>query len=248
MTGTDRNAEIYAKDGAGGAKDGAPDSSRPAIELDEVSIRFDGRPVLDGFSLALHQGEKVALTGRSGCGKSTVLHMLMGFVEPARGEIRILGQHATSASIWNLRRSIALVAQEPVLGTGTVDAILDRPFSFKANIHLRPNLDRVPALFDRFLLPAHLREKDISQLSGGEKQRVALVSALLLDRLILLLDEVSSALDPESKQAVGEYLRDCADLTILSVSHDENAHKYADRTVDLSRFRAHPPQAERGDP
>ncbi|MFH2000968.1 MAG: ABC transporter ATP-binding protein [Planctomycetota bacterium] len=207
---------------------------KPAIVMDSISIRFDGMPILDHFCLHLAEGDKATLIGRSGCGKSTVLNALMGFVEPERGNIDILGTRLSAASVWELRGSLALVTQEPILGSGAVQEILRRPFEYKANAHLAGNLSRVPELFDCFLLPVHLLDKEITHLSGGEKQRVAIITALLLDRPIVLLDEASSALDPQSKRAVAAYFRERHDLTLLSVSHDEDRFRLSDRIINLS--------------
>jgi putative ABC transport system ATP-binding protein len=204
-----------------------------AIEIDNLTVRFNGRAVLDAFSLRLGVGQKATLTGRSGSGKTTVLRCLLGFVVPDAGAIRIDGEALTARSVWWLRTKLAYVAQEPDLGEGTVRDVLERPFDYSANAHLRENLSHVDELFGAFLLPAGLLGDEITTLSGGEKQRVALVSALLLDRRILLLDEASSALDKTSEKAIAAFLASRADLTVLSVSHNPEGFHFADQIVEL---------------
>lgn len=204
-----------------------------AIEIIDLELSFDGRKIIDGFHLRMNRGEKVILAGRSGSGKTSILRVLLGFTVPDRGEVLIEGERVTGASIWRLRTRMAYVAQEPVLGEGKVADVLARPFSFRANGHLEHNLGTVRELFARLLLPEQLMDKEFRLLSGGEKQRVALISAILLERRILLLDEASSALDPESKTAVSDYLRTRGDLTILSVSHDREGFGFADRVIEL---------------
>jgi len=207
----------------------------PAIEIDKLAITIAGRTILSGLSLSLFPKQKTTLVGRSGCGKSTLLHSLLGFVAPEAGVIRIFGRELSSQSVWQLRTRMAYVAQEPEMGSGNVRDILARPFAFKNNRHLRRNMARVPELMQRLYLPGTLLDKDVSTLSGGEKQRVALMAALLLDREILLLDEASSALDQSSKYAVIDLLRSNQALTVLSVSHDQEWIGFSDTHFDLCK-------------
>ncbi len=205
-----------------------------AIAIDELGVNYDGRQVLYGFGLKVEAGEKVSLTGPSGSGKSTVLKCILGLVEPQEGSIRVRGNRVAGDGVWEARRSLAYVAQEPELGAGTVRQAIERPFAFKANADLRGNLKRLPPLLERFHLVPALLDKESRSLSGGEKQRVALIMAVLLDRPILLLDEASSALDRDNKQAVVDFIRQAVDLTVLSVAHDTEWLGFSDRVVNLA--------------
>jgi ABC-type iron transport system FetAB ATPase subunit len=204
-----------------------------AIELNDLTLRFDGRPVLEDFSLHVSAGEKVTLTGPSGSGKSSILRSILGFVTPERGSVRIAGELVTSWSIWHLRRRLAYVPQEADLGVGPVRAILQRPFAYRANARLRHNEHLVPDMFERFHLPIHLLDKDVTDLSGGEKQRVAIVSAVLLNRSIVLLDEAASALDREMALVVANYFRGQRDLTVVSAAHNAQALPLSEQVVSL---------------
>jgi putative ABC transport system ATP-binding protein len=206
----------------------------PAIEIDHLTVSIEGHKIFSGLDLRLLPRQKMTLIGRSGSGKSTLLRCLLGFVAPVSGTIRVFGRELTGSSVWELRSHMAYVAQEPEMAAGLVRDILERPFTFKRNRHLRENLSRMPSLLNRLHLPESLLEKEVSVLSGGEKQRVALLSALLLDREILLLDEASSALDQISKLAVIDLLKSKTELTILSVSHDREWMGFSDTVVDLS--------------
>ncbi len=208
-------------------------SNQLAIDIDHLSVRYDGQWVLKDFCLRLARGEKVTLGGPSGSGKSTVLRCVLGLVMPQAGAVRILGQLMDRNNVWELRRRLAYVAQEPDLGTGTAREIIERPFQYKANSALRKNLGRVPELMERFSLPQPLLDKSMSALSGGEKQRIALVSAILLDRSVVLLDEASSALDKVNKQAVAAYFQQASDVTVLSVSHDSEWLGFSNRVVEM---------------
>jgi len=204
-----------------------------AVQLNDLTVRFGPRAVLDRFSLRLTLGEKATLTGRSGSGKTTVLRCILGFVVPDEGDILIGGEELTSRSVWALRTRLAHVAQEPEMGEGTVRSVLERPFAYHANAGLQENLARTPELFSRFLLPAKLLDEDVATLSGGEKQRVAIISALLLERDILLLDEASSALDKTAREAIATHLASLDGLTILSISHDPEGFCFCDQIIEL---------------
>jgi ABC-type multidrug transport system ATPase subunit len=206
----------------------------PAIEIENLCVSFDGKKVLEGFSLSMAPGDKVSLFGRSGSGKSSILRCILGFVTPLEGQIRINGEPVTGASIWRLRTHMAFVPQEPDMGIVSVRDVLNLPFSFRANKASSPDPAGIKNLFRRFLLPLDLMEKDMSTLSGGEKQRVALISALLLDRPILLLDEASSALDKESRTAVEEYLRSLSSMAVLSAAHGPEGGLLSGRVIELS--------------
>jgi putative ABC transport system ATP-binding protein len=209
---------------------------RPAaIEVDRLSLAFGPRTVLRDFSMRVEDGETIVLAGPSGCGKSSVLACVLGFAVPSAGGIRICGAPLDPASAWRLRRSMALVQQEPDLGERTAQEWLEEPFAFAANARLRASLDKLPDILARLRLqPAILGQKG-PQLSGGEKQRIALVSALLLDRPILLLDEPASALDSDSRRAVHDCLASLKDTTLLMVSHDDaTSLRFADRIVQLA--------------
>lgn len=206
----------------------------PAVSIENLSLRFEGRTVLENFSISVAAGENVTLTGRSGSGKSSVLRCLMGFAIPATGTVSLFGEEVDGHTIWHLRRRVAYVAQEPVLGEGTVGDALARPFAYAANRHLARNLEGAPELMERFGLPKGTSEHQISKLSGGEKQRVAIVSAVLLDRELFLLDEPASALDAESRDAVLEFFASRPELTVLAVSHAPQGFDLDGRTVTLT--------------
>lgn len=202
------------------------------IEIDDITIAYDSGAVQENFSLAVSRGRKVCLSGPSGSGKSSILQSILGFVIPRRGTISIDGTQLTAKTVWSLRRMIGYVPQEPDLGDGTVEEIVHTPFSFRANQALSKNLDQLPAFLKRFSLDKSILPKDISSLSGGEKQRIGLIITLLLDRPLLLLDEISSALDPKCKQAVADYLSR-TQQTVLMVSHDSVMQSACDKTISL---------------
>lgn len=192
----------------------------PALHIDNLSVRAGGATLFSGLSLSVETGARVTLAGPSGSGKSTLMRCILGFSPWTSGAIYIQNQALTAQSVWRLRLSMAYVGQEPDLGDGLVRDALTLPLCYRANRHLHFERDEAYSLFERLLLPAAMMNKPLSGLSGGEKQRVALVSALLLKRRLLLLDEAASALDGVAKQAVRDCLCSRPGITVLSVSHD----------------------------
>lgn len=209
-------------------------ADNPAIQLDSVSLALGGREVLRRFSLRVEPGEKVVLSGPSGAGKSTVLRCVMGFVRPRTGQVRIEGQALRPESVWRLRRRMTWVAQEPDLGEGTAREAIERPFHYRANADLRGNLSELPDMLERLGLSSDMLDKDVADLSGGEKQRIGLAGAILLERPILLLDEPSSALDQANRERMNDCLAALEGVAILAVAHDADDHRYASRRVELA--------------
>jgi len=205
----------------------------PVLRVDALTVRLHGRALFERFSLSLSEGERITVTGRSGSGKSTLLRCVVGFVSPDEGCIHVKGERLSDRTIWRLRCLMAYVPQEPDLGVGSVRAILEEPFTYRANLALRSSLERIPDLFERLFLPLALLDRDMSDLSGGEKQRIAIVSAMLLQREILLLDEATSALDKGARLALAEYLKSEKNITILSVAHDASDLPLAGTVVPL---------------
>ncbi|MCK4337039.1 MAG: ATP-binding cassette domain-containing protein [Candidatus Aminicenantes bacterium] len=192
-----------------------------ALEVKNLSLYYKQKWVLRNFSLSCARGKITAVTGQSGVGKTTLLKCILGFTQPGSGDIFLDGEKLTLKTVWDFRQRIGYVQQEPVLGTGIVRDILRQPFLFKANRHLQWKNRQVEDLFESFLLEPDLLTKRVPTLSGGEKQRIALISALMLEREFYLFDEITSALDELTERAVLHYIEGRKDLSILAVTHDK---------------------------
>ncbi|MER5274271.1 thiol reductant ABC exporter subunit CydD [Streptomyces sp. NPDC002809] len=221
----------------GGTQD-VPDSLR--LELEGVTVRHAGRtePSLAGASLVVDEGETVALVGPSGVGKTTLLNVVLGFVEPDEGRVRVGGTDlaALSPELW--RERIAWVPQRPHLFAGTIaeNVRLARPGAdddaVTAALRDAGAYDFVTALPDgaRTLLG-----EDGAGLSAGQRQRLALARAFLADRPLLLLDEPTASLDGETEAGIVEAVRRLAvGRTVLLVVHRPALLTVADRVVTLS--------------
>ncbi|MFA6162184.1 MAG: ATP-binding cassette domain-containing protein [Methylobacter sp.] len=191
----------------------------PIIRFDQVSVTTQEKTILSNISFALFSGEKAVLYGKSGSGKSSVLRTLLGLHPLTLGTVYFQEKPLTPTSVQTIRSCTAYIGQEPMLGANSVREALLLPFQFKTHRDHRPTQAQLIEVLQRLRLPEDILNRDSSRISGGEKQRIALARGLLLGKKLYLLDEVTSALDAESKQAVFDVFSD-PHLTVLSVAHD----------------------------
>ncbi|MGZ8247775.1 ABC transporter ATP-binding protein [Methylomagnum sp.] len=191
----------------------------PIIRFDHVSIAIRGKPILTDIAFTLAAGEKAVFRGRSGSGKTTALKALLGLYPLSGGTIFFQEKSLNPATVRTIRACAAYIGQEPVLGATTVREALRLPFQFKAHAGREPADSELTKILARLHLPAAILDRECARVSGGEKQRIAMARALLLGKNLYLLDEVTSALDGDSKQAVFDVLADPG-FTVLSVAHD----------------------------
>lgn len=221
-----------------------PSPPRGAVAFDDVRFFYPARPdvpALDAFSLTIAPGERVALVGPSGAGKTTVFQLLLRFHDPETGAIKVDGVDLRSADPADVRGRIGLVPQEPVIFTGSVaqNIAFGRPDATRQEIedaaHTAAAGEFIAALPDGF--DTHLGEKGV-RLSGGQRQRIAIARAILRDPAILLLDEATSSLDAESEQQVQRAIeRIMSERTTLVIAHRLATVLKADRIVVLEEGR-----------
>lgn len=198
----------------------------------------DGAPLFEPLDLDLAPGERLALRGPSGSGKTLVLRALT-LLDPADGgDIRWRGEPIADAEVPAHRRRVHLLAQSAPLVDGTVRDNLALPFELAVADDERDD-DRALALLDRFGTAA-LFDRPSADLSGGERQMVALIRALLIAPSVLLLDEPTTALDPEraavAEELVGEWHADDPERASIWVSHDAaQIDRVTDRRVTITR-------------
>ncbi|MFC1477116.1 ATP-binding cassette domain-containing protein [candidate division KSB1 bacterium] len=191
------------------------------IVFDNVTLTINGKTVIRDFSLDVRAGEKVVIRGRSGIGKSTIFRLILGFLSPEDGRLLLHGKPLDKDNVWSMRKKVAYVSQDLDIGEGTVRQIIDRAFCFKVNNRLKPSHNDVDSLLDFFELKKDILTEDFAGLSGGEKQRISIILAVLMKRDIFLLDEATSALDGDLKGKVIGYFLNTQDWTVISISHDD---------------------------
>ncbi|MDP3161599.1 MAG: ABC transporter transmembrane domain-containing protein [Reyranella sp.] len=221
-----------------------PKPTQGSVVFSEVSFRYPTRPdalALDRFDLAVQPGETVAIVGPSGAGKTTVFNLLLRFYDPEAGTIRVDGVDIRDLRFADLRGTLAIVPQEPVLFSASVaDNIrYGRPDASEAEV--RAAAEAASALAFIESLPqgfaTDLGNRGV-RLSGGQRQRIAIARALLCDPAILLLDEATSALDAESELAVQQALdRLMHKRTTLVIAHRLATVQKADRIVVVDQGR-----------
>jgi len=215
-----------------------PTPVKGAVSFDAVRFHYPSRPnqsALDGISLTVEPGETIALVGPSGAGKSTIIQMLMRFYDPQEGAIRLDGIDLRDLSREDVRGSMALVPQDPVIFATTAreNIRFGRPSASDAEITEAAEaaaahefIDALPEGYD-----TQLGERGV-MLSGGQKQRIAIARAILRDAPVLLLDEATSALDAESERAVQKAVERLSQgRTTLVVAHRLATVRKADRIV-----------------
>jgi putative ABC transport system ATP-binding protein len=192
------------------------------IRFENISIKFNDSYLLQNLDFTVTRGDKVLLYGESGIGKTTVFRLLLGFEQPASGTIYIENKKLDAHSAWELRRNVAYVSQDLDIGSGTVLRIIRSILAFKANNSIALDEVAIEKYLTFFRMKKDILHEPYEKLSGGEKQRIAVVIALLLDRSIFFLDEVTSSLDEELKQKVIRYFTQSNDWTVLSIAHDRD--------------------------
>lgn len=213
------------------------------IEFDRVRFRYPdaARDALADFSLTIEPGEKIALVGASGAGKSTIASLLLGLYAPAEGEVRIDGVPMRELDVRWLRRNTALVMQESVLLAGTVEDNLRFAKAEATEAEVRAAAERAQATEFIARMPqgfaTPVGERGV-MLSGGQRQRLSIARALLRSPAILILDEPTSALDYESERLIQQALEELVKgRTTITIAHRLSTIRDADRIVVLDEGR-----------
>ncbi|CAM5227541.1 ectoine/hydroxyectoine ABC transporter ATP-binding protein EhuA [Streptomyces fumanus] len=228
------------------------------IRLEQVTKRFGDHTVLDRLDFSVDAGRHVTLIGPSGSGKTTILRLLMTLTKPDEGTITVAGRRlfpAPEKQVREVRKQIGMVFQQFNLfpNMSVLRNITEAPVTVlgmakdEAEERARDLLELV-GLADK-------RDARPTQLSGGQQQRVAIARALAMRPKVLLLDEVTSALDPELVAGVLDVLRDIArstDITMLCVTHEMNfARDISDQVLMFDSGRvieSGPPEQIFGEP
>jgi ABC-type transport system involved in Fe-S cluster assembly fused permease/ATPase subunit len=209
-----------------------------SVEFCEVSFAYDPqRPILNNIQFVIEPGQKVAIVGASGAGKSTIAKLLFRFYDPTHGIVRINGEDIRNYSLDSLRRQFGVVPQDTVLFNDTIyyniaygnpEAKTEQVYQAAEAAHLKGFIDRLPGGYETLVGERGLK------VSGGEKQRIAIARVLLKNPALLLFDEATSALDTAAERVINEALDELAvKHTVLIIAHRLSTVMNADRILVL---------------
>ncbi|AQP54791.1 energy-coupling factor transporter ATPase [Vagococcus penaei] len=213
--------------------------TNPLITLDNITFKYytqdeESRAALNDVSLNIYPGEWVALIGHNGSGKSTLAKTINGLIQPTSGRIHVKGEEVSEKNIWDIRRMIGMVFQNPdnqFVGSTVED---DVAFGLENQGIVREDmLTRVHDALERVRM-SDFAAKEPARLSGGQKQRVAIAGVIALRPDVIILDEATSMLDPQGREEVISTIRQIkeeSNLTVISITHDIDEAAYANRVL-----------------
>ena len=207
--------------------------SNAILHLEGVGFQADDVVILNEVNLQLRAGEFKLITGPSGCGKSTLLKIIASLLSPTSGRIFFEGKDINTLSPETHRQQVSYCAQTPALFGDSVYDNLVFPWQIR---NKQPDQKALVADLLRFGLAENTLEKSINELSGGEKQRVSLIRNLQFLPQVLLLDEITSALDESNKSNVNDIIHRYVtekNIAVLWVTHDQNEIAHADEVITL---------------
>jgi putative ABC transport system ATP-binding protein len=203
------------------------------LEFSNVSFSNEGKSILKNLNIRIESRDYISIVGPSGSGKSTFLKLCNNLISPSEGNISFNNKNVSEYNPIELRKEIAYCFQMPHLFGDTVMDNLSFPFKIR---NKRVDMDRIKYLFSLFSMDEEFIDEKVLNLSGGEKQRIALMRTLMFTPEVLLLDEVTSALDSENTLIVENIINKLNNegSTVLWVTHnDEQSTKYANKLLTL---------------
>ena len=194
------------------------------LHINNACIAFGTEVLFSGFEMKLEKGETACIVGQSGCGKTSLLIAVMGFVPLYEGTIKVGGTLLDKSTIDLVRRQIAWIPQELALPFEWVKEMVSLPFELKVNRSVPFSEERLFMCFDELGLEHELYFKRVNEVSGGQRQRIMLAVAALLNKPLIVIDEPTSALDTGSTDKVLAFFRRQAEkgAAVLAVSHDKD--------------------------
>ena len=211
------------------------------IDVKNLSFRYkESQEYYDVKDITFHvkRGEWLSIVGHNGSGKSTTVRLIDGLLEAESGEIVIDGQRLTEENVWNIRRQIGMVFQNP--DNQFVGATVEDDVAFgleNQGLSRQEMKKRVEEALDLVGM-LEFKKREPARLSGGQKQRVAIAGVVALRPAILILDEATSMLDPEGRRELIETvkgIRKDYDMTVISITHDLEEVAMSDRVLVMKK-------------
>lgn len=209
------------------------EESNLLLQLNNIGYSIEQKTILDNVQINLQAGDFKLITGPSGCGKSTLLKIVASLISPTQGTIKFQGKDINTILPETYRQQVSYCTQTPTLFGQTVYDNLVFPYQIGK---LPFNKDKVISDLHLFSLHESILDKGINELSGGEKQRVSLIRNLQFLPQVLLLDEITSALDEENKIKVNEFIHHLTSdkkIGVLWVTHDQDEIAHTNEIITL---------------
>jgi energy-coupling factor transport system ATP-binding protein len=216
----------------------------PLIEINHISFQYDSQEAyaLQNVSFNVYEGEWLAIVGHNGSGKSTLAKLLNGLQFPQQGSILVCGIELSEETIWDIRKRVGMVFQNPdnqFVGTTVQD---DVAFALENNgIPREEMIDRVTSSLESVGMSSFLNQEP-HNLSGGQKQRVAIAGVIALRPSVIILDEATSMLDPRGREEVLDTVRELKreyNMTVISITHDLEEAVKADRIIVMNKGKVY---------
>lgn len=209
------------------------EESNLLLQLNNIGYSIEEKTILDNVQINLQAGDFKLITGPSGCGKSTLLKIIASLISPTQGTIQFQGKDINTISPETYRQQVSYCTQTPTLFGQTVYDNLVFPYQIRK---LPLNKEKVISELHQFSLHESILDKGINELSGGEKQRISLIRNLQFLPQVLLLDEITSALDEENKIIVNEFIHHLTSdkkIGVLWVTHDQDEIAHTNEVITL---------------
>ncbi|MFH1061371.1 MAG: ABC transporter ATP-binding protein [Candidatus Omnitrophota bacterium] len=190
------------------------------INFKNIDLTYNNKKIIEQLSFSVEKGDKIAILGKSGLGKSSLFQLILGFAKAQQGEVCFNDVLVDEKTVWEIRKQIAFIDQDVSIGEGKALDWIHSIFDFKINASEAFPKKELEQLLEYFELSRDELEKNIGSLSGGERQRLAIIAAILLKRKVFLFDEITSALDAHLKQKVVDFFTQNKEWTVIVISHD----------------------------
>lgn len=214
---------------------------KPIIELKNVTFKYDDdaeKKAIDDVSFTINEGEWIAVIGHNGSGKSTLAKTINGLILPDSGTVTISGVEMSEETVWDIRKKIGMVFQNPdnqFVGSTVED---DVAFALEnQGVPREVMIQRVADALEKVRM-TEFKTKEPARLSGGQKQRVAIAGVVALSPDVIILDEATSMLDPKGRLEVITAIKEIKkekNLTVISITHDIDEAAHADRIMVIKK-------------
>lgn len=191
------------------------------VEIKNLNLSYN-KVIFEGLNVNFNAGLHTGIKGESGLGKTSLLNIIMGIERGFTGEISTFGLDYSADNMSLIRSKISFLPQNisSISNSSVIETIL-KPFEYKFNRLLKPNILVIKNMFERLELNYDLMGANFNDLSGGEKQKISFIIALLLKRDLMILDEPTSANDQNSIRNIVREIKSLSNNSIISVSHND---------------------------